>query len=111
LHTLTDARRHDHQFGGLPWSYVMGLSVRIVSHPDPDYPKAMHDHLWVLVGGENYSDGATAYYLGPNRDIEGDDLAIHQIPEVLQRAQAAGFNIDGGALADALRSYRSARGG
>jgi hypothetical protein len=80
--------------------------VRIVRAPDPEYPSAKHDHLWVLVGGKDDFDGSRAFYLGPNRDIDGDDLASNNVLDVVSSAKKAGLNIDRTDVEQALDDYR-----
>lgn len=88
----------------------MGLPVRVVSHPDPDYKSADNERLWVLVGGADHCDGATAFYIGPDRDQDGDDIAGGQLDDIRVRASKAGLEADLAELEEALRDYRRARG-
>ena len=57
--------------------------MRVVSFPDPDYSDRKHDHLWLLVGGGDYFDKSKAYYIGPDRDLEGDDIAGRALDRVI----------------------------
>jgi hypothetical protein len=63
-----------------------------------------------LVGGADYSDGATAFYLGQDRDIEGDDLAGCNVPNVIKSAEDAGIELDAHDVKEAIADYRSKRG-
>ena len=76
--------------------------MRLVSASDPEYPEPKHNHLWLLVGGEDYYDGSTAYYLGFDRDIDGDDCASERIYEL-----ALGHGFDAEEAKRALAWYRS----
>ncbi len=87
----------------------MSESVRVVSCPDPDHRAARHEHLWLLVGGGDYSDGARAFYLGPDRDIEGDDLAGRQLDTAIKAAGSAGLSVDGREADEAVADYRRSR--
>jgi hypothetical protein len=97
-----------------PWfgsgGVSMGEPVRVVSCPDPDYPSGQHDHLWLLVGGEDYFHGSRAYYLGPDRDIEGDDIASRQIAEIIETAKSNGLSVERQDADEALANYRRSRG-
>jgi hypothetical protein len=88
----------------------MGEPVRVVSSPDPDHPAAQHEHLWLLVGGDDFSDGARAFYLGPDRDIEGDDLARRQLSAAIQSAKSQGLMLDLDDVPEALANHRRSRG-
>ena len=57
--------------------------MRVVSHPNPDHPS--QSHLWLLVGGDDDDDRSTAYYLGPDRDADGRDLATETLTSVITR--------------------------
>jgi hypothetical protein len=77
--------------------------MEVVSHPNPDHPARQHDHLWLLVGGgPDYSDGATAYYLGSDRDIDGVDLASERLIDVVHKHE-----LDREEAKRALTWYRS----
>jgi hypothetical protein len=58
--------------------------MRVAGSPNPDHPSRRHDHLWLLVGGGDYADGAMAYYLGGDRDIEGNDFAGDNLARVVK---------------------------
>jgi len=75
--------------------------MQVVSTPDPDYRERQHDHLWILVGGGPHSDGATAHYIGADRDMDGNDIARARMVEVARRH---GFDLDDALTA--LGSYR-----
>ena len=77
--------------------------MQVVSAPDPDYRERQHDHLWILVGGGPDSDGATAHYIGADRDVDSHETARAKLVEVARRH---GLDLDD-ALA-ALSSYRRA---
>jgi hypothetical protein len=87
----------------------MGLPVRVVSHPNTDHSSWQHDHLWVLVGGEDYCNGATAFHMGADRDIEGDDLASRNIDNVIVRAKRIGLEVNQDDIREALSDYRRTR--
>ena len=85
------------------------ILVRIVSAPDPEFSGPLHDHLWVLAGGEGYFDGATAAYPGADRDVEGDDLAGRNLADAAESLAERGVDVEGVELARALAEYRAAR--
>ena len=85
------------------------IQVRIVSAPDPDYSASLHDHLWVLACGESYFDGATAAYLGADRDVEGDDLAGRNLADAAESLADRGVDVEVEELRQALSDYRAAR--
>jgi hypothetical protein len=85
------------------------IPVRIVSAPDPDYSASLHDHLWVLAGGEGYLDGASAAYLGADRDVEGDDLAGRHLADAAESLGDRGIDVEVEELRRALAEYRAAR--
>jgi hypothetical protein len=85
------------------------IPVRIVSAPDPDYSDPWHEHLWVLAGGGDYFEGATAAYLGEDRDIEGDDLAGRHLPDTAESLREQGVDVELDELRLALSDYRAAR--
>ncbi len=87
----------------------MGLPVRVVSHPDPDYKAACNEHLWVLVGDKDFHNEATAFYLGPDRDQTGDDIAGRKLDDVRAHALRVGLEVDRNELQEALDDYRRAR--
>ena len=88
----------------------MSDRLNVISSPDIEDKRPRAEHLWVLVGGEDYSDGATAFYLGQDRDIEGDDLAGYNIPKMIQSAQGQGIDLDANEVKQALEDYRGKRG-
>jgi hypothetical protein len=88
----------------------VGERVQVVSYPDPDYPQPQQEHLWLLVGGGDYSDGSQAFYLGPDRDIEGNDLAAGRLQQAIESARSAGLSVDPQEVDRALADYRRARG-
>jgi hypothetical protein len=85
------------------------IPVRIVGASDPDYSAPRHDHLWVLAGGGDYFDGATAAYLGADRDIEGDDLAGRHLTDAAESLRERGVDVEVEELREALADYRTAR--
>jgi hypothetical protein len=85
------------------------IPVRIVSASDPDYSGPRHDHLWVLAGGGDYFDGATAAYLGADRDIEGDDLAGRHLVDAAASLGDQGIDVEVEEIRQALADYRAAR--
>ena len=87
----------------------MGEPVRVVSCPDPDYSGPRHEHLWLLVGGGDCFNGARAFYLGPDCDIEGDDLAARQIGAAVQAAESQGLSVNSEDAREALDDYRRSR--
>ena len=88
----------------------MSFKLEIVSRPDIERTQAQYEHLWVLVGEEAHSDGATAFYLGQDRDIEGDALAENNIPNAVRSAKAKGIELVGHEVGQALNEYRQKRG-
>lgn len=52
----------------------------------------------------------TTFYLGPDRDIEGDDLASQQIENVIGAAEADDLFVDRKDVEEALADYRRSRG-
>lgn len=88
----------------------MSEHVQIASYPDPDNPDKQHDHLWVLVGGGDNSDKSRAFYLGNDRDIEGDDIASPNIGRVIDHCEEEGLTVDRPTIEESLRDYRRARG-
>jgi hypothetical protein len=87
----------------------MGLPVRVVSCSNVDNSSRLHDHLWVLVGGGEYFNRATAFYMGPDYDIEGDDLSSRNIDELIVQAKQVGLVVDRDDVETALSDYRRAR--
>jgi hypothetical protein len=85
------------------------IPVRIVSAPDPEYAGPRHAHLWVLAGGSGDFDGATAAYLGADRDVEGDDLAGRNLDDAAASLSECGVDVEVEALREALADYRAAR--
>ncbi len=85
------------------------IPVRIVSAPDPEYSGPRHDHLWVLAGGGDLFDGATAAYLGADRDVEGDDLAGRHLADAAASLGERGVDVEVEELREALSDYRAAR--
>ena len=79
--------------------------MQIVSYPHAEYPGTKHEYLWLLVGGEDYSDGATAYHLSSDRDIDGDDCAGRNLDHVISE-----HGLDADEARQALESYRQTRG-
>lgn len=74
----------------------------IVSGIDPDYCNdRTQDHLWLLVGGDESCDAGTSYYLGHDRDIEGDDLASAEVIRVSQQ-----YGLDRDRALELLEDYR-----
>jgi hypothetical protein len=88
----------------------MSEPVRVVSHPGPDDRSAPHEHLWALVGGGGHHEGATAFYMGPDRDIEAADLLSGPIAEVVSKAKKDGLAVEYEDVERALADYRQARG-
>lgn len=76
---------------------LMDGILHIVSSPEP----TKRSSVLLIGGGPDYSDGATAQYIGHDRDIDGDDLAPGRI---LDLATEMGFDHD--AALDALERYR-----
>ena len=76
--------------------------MQVVSCPAPEsQDQRKHDHLWILVGGEtSQCDGASAYYIGRDRDND-DDVATTELGKV---AQQHDFNMS--EAIDALNRYR-----
>jgi hypothetical protein len=87
----------------------MSEPVRVVSCPDTEYRATQHEHLWLLVGGGDYFQGAQAFYLGQDRDIEGDDLASHQLGPAIEAAETEGLFVDRQDADEALADYRRSR--
>jgi hypothetical protein len=85
------------------------IPVRIVSASDHEYSAPPHDHLWVLAGGGDFFDGATAAYLGADRDVEGDDLAGRNLDDAAASLGKRGVDVEVEQLRQALSDYRAAR--
>jgi hypothetical protein len=85
------------------------IPVRIVSSPDPEFSAPLHDHLWVLACGDGCFDGATAAYLGADRDVEGDDLAGRNLADAAESLAERGVDVEVLELQRALADYRAAR--
>ena len=83
--------------------------IRIVSCPNGEFHSPDHDHLWVLAGGGDFFDGGLAVHLGPDRDIEGDDLAGRRTADVVGRLRELGYRVDAADVREALADYRRAR--
>jgi hypothetical protein len=77
--------------------------MEIVSQPDPQFRDRRNDLLWLLtdIRGD-FQDQATAYFLGHDRDTEGDDLAGQRLREI---AKEHGLDMEAAELA--LATYRS----
>ncbi len=87
----------------------MGNRVQIVSYPDIENRSVQFEHLWLLVGGEDYFNGSRAFHLGPDRDIEGDDLAGRRLRIAIEAAEAEGMFVNSEEAFEALVNYRQAR--
>ncbi len=85
------------------------IPVRIVGASDPEYSAPTHDHLWVLAGGADYFDGATAAYPGADRDVEGDDLAGRNLADAAASLGERDVDVEVEQLRQALSDYRAAR--
>ena len=83
------------------------MSMIITSRPDPDYPDPANRHLWLLVGDADYYDGAYAFYLGADRDIDGVPIAENKINSVIQSAKSKGITLDRSAIRKTLDDYRN----
>jgi hypothetical protein len=49
--------------------------VRVLSATNPEYQGHQHKLLWLLIGGDMDHHRATAYFLGPDHDQDGDNIA------------------------------------
>jgi hypothetical protein len=77
--------------------------MEITSRPDPEFTDRRNDVLWLLtdIRGD-FGDQASAYFLGHDRDPEGDDLAGLRLREI---AKEHGLDLE--EAEEALAEYRS----
>jgi hypothetical protein len=87
----------------------MSKPVLVVSCPNPEHRGVQYEHLWLLVGGGDYFDGARAFHVGPDRDIDGDDLVGRQLGAAIRSAEAEGLPVDSEEAQEALAEYRRSR--
>ncbi len=82
------------------------MEMTIAWKSDPDYPGRTNRHLWLLVGGGDCFDGADAFYLGPDSDIDGEPIAESNIDSVIQSAKSKGIALNVSSIRDTLDEYR-----
>ncbi len=85
----------------------MPNEIRMVSCPDLEYHGSENEHLWLLVGGEDHSDRAMAFYLGQDKDIDGDDLAEAKLTAVIK---SENLDVEIDLACEAIADHRRSRG-